>query len=213
MPRVRRFNDYADGTLFPFKYALSIKSMVGAGILIGAYLPKKYAVTAATLMLSGTVMMSVATRLGLYDDPVTKQVVRGRKMADIQGDFVVFHIGARPNRAIDGFFKWTGDAMDAMLKELEEHPELGCLGGERFFGTIGPMTVQYWKSIEHLNAYARNKNNQHASPWAKLMKKGRESPDYGFWHETFIVKAGQYESVFVNCPPMMLGNCHGADLV
>ena len=103
--------------------------------------------------------------------------------------------------------------MDAMLAELEANPELGCLGGERFFGTIGPMTVQYWKSMEHLTAYARSMNNQHASPWAKLMKKGRESLDYGFWHEAFIVKAGQHESIYINCPPLMLGNCRGVDLV
>ena len=75
------------------------------------------------------------------------------------------------------------------------------------------MTVQYWKSLEHLTAYARNMNGQHASPWAKLMKMGRECPDYGFWHEAFIVRGGEYETIFVNCPPMMLGNCHETKLV
>lgn len=213
MVRHRNYDEYHDETLFPFKYALPIRTMVGAGLLLGAYLPKKYSVAIGVAMIGGTVATAIASRLGLYTDSLTKSVVRGRKMAKIDGDFVVFHIGARPNRHIDGFMKWMGDAMGEMLKELEHCPELGCLGGESFVGPTGTLLVQYWRSLEELNAYARNSTNKHSSPWAKLMKKGRESPDYGFWHESFLVKDGNYESIYVNCPPLMLGNCHAADLV
>lgn len=182
-------------------------------MLAAAYLPRNYAVAIGTVLIGGTVVTAILTRLGLYTAPLARKVERGRKMARIKGDFVVFHIGACPNRAIDGFLKWMGDAMEEMLEELEEHPELGCLGGETFVGTTGALVIQYWRSIDQLNAYARNKNNKHASAWTKLMKKGRETADYGFWHETFEVKSGQYESIYVNCPPMLLGNCRETELV
>ena len=214
MARHRSYDDYQDKTLFPFKHVLPIKSMLGAGIIVGAYLPRRYSVALGSVLLSGTVVTAILSRLRLYTDPLTKRVERGRKMAKIDGDFVIFHIGFRPNRHIDGFGKWVGDAMKEMLQELEENPELGCLGGEIMVGAAtGPLLVQYWRSLDQLNAYARNADNKHAGPWAKLMKKGRETADYGFWHEAFEVKSGCYESIFVNCPPMMLGNCREAELV
>ena len=45
------------------------------------------------------------------------------------------------------------------------------------------------------------------------MKAGRESTKYTFWHESFEVKNGNYEAIFVNSPPMFLGNCHGSKIV
>ncbi|KAL3893513.1 MAG: hypothetical protein SGARI_008130 [Bacillariaceae sp.] len=164
-------------------------------------------------MLGLPFVKGVATLAGMRKDPMTQQVVRGRKMAKIEGDFVVFHIGFRPNNKIDKFSKWMGDAFESMVEELENDPKLGFLGGEFYAGTTGTFMVQYWKSTDQLNAYARDSTNRHASPWAKLMKMGRESADYGFWHETFEVQAGQYESIFVNCPPMLLGNCHETELI
>ncbi len=36
------------------------------------------------------------TRLGRYQDPIDRLVQRGRKTVLIEGDFAIFHIGARP---------------------------------------------------------------------------------------------------------------------
>jgi hypothetical protein len=73
------------------------------------------------------------------------------------------------------------------------------LGTESYFGAdgTGGMIVQYWRSIEQLNAYARSQTNTHYSPWKKLFMMGKESTDVSFWHETFQVKAGQYECIYV----------------
>lgn len=137
----------------------------------------------------------------------------GRKHAAIDGDFIVFLIGTRPNKHIDGFLKWQWDAMAAMQNELEENPELGCLGIENYAGHTGVLSVQYWRSEEHLTNWSRSKMRTHVGPWAKLAKMGRESSDYAFYHETFKVRAGEYETIYVNCPPMLLGNCRGTKLV
>lgn len=48
-------------------------------------------------------------------------------------------------------------AMPKMIKELQAHPESGFLG----YTGLGKIIVQYWRSFEHLEAYARSHDNQH----------------------------------------------------
>ena len=43
-----------------------------------------------------------------------------------------------------------------MLAELQRQPELGMLGGEMWGGRT-TILVQYWRSTEHLFAYAKNR--------------------------------------------------------
>ena len=82
-----------------------------------------------------------------------------RKMsAEIDGDFVVFLIGMRINK-IWKVHKWwpVFQAMRPMLKELAVRPESGFLG--HTFGW--PVIVQYWRSFDHLEAYARSHDQLH----------------------------------------------------
>jgi hypothetical protein len=220
MERPRNTRDDDDTLLF--KSMLPMKTMVGVGLLLGA-IPGMKAGSASSWIpfCAGAAMVFVGTLSNVFktlitgksSDPMAQEVRRGRKTAIIEGDFVVFLIGARPNKFVDGFFKWMGDAMEEMLIEQEENPEIGCLGSESFVGPTGTMLVQYWKSMDQLQKYARRSSNKHSSPWATMMAKGRESADYGFWHEAFEVKAGKYDAIYVNCPPLLLGNCRNVQLV
>ena len=36
-----------------------------------------------------------------------------------------------------------------------------------------------------------------------------ESPNLGIWHETYILKPGQYEAIYTNCPAFGLGAAGG----
>lgn len=93
-----------------------------------------------------------------------------RMAAQIEGDFVVFLIGMR----IKKFWKITKwwpafMAMPRMLKELERRPsaETGFLGYTTLgFGNI----VQYWRSFEHLEAYANSREGEHFPAWAAFNK-------------------------------------------
>ncbi len=121
-----------------------------------------------------------------------------KMMAEIDGDFVVFLIGMRVNRPWK-VHKWApvALAMLRMLKELGRTPDAGLLGYEQFFGVI----VQYWRSFEHLERYARNRDAQHWPAWVAFNKKvGHASGDVGIWHETYKVAAGQYECVYGAMP-------------
>lgn len=75
------------------------------------------------------------------------------------------------------------------------------------------MVVQYWRSMDHLQRYARSPHRAHSAAWKKLFVKGTETAEYGFLHEAFEVKAGSYECIYVNMPPVLLANTIGALLV
>jgi hypothetical protein len=119
---------------------------------------------------------------------------------EFEGDFVVFLIGMRINR-LWKIHKWlpVAVAMPKMLKELTLKPESGLLGFQ-MYGGIPPVIVQYWKSFEHLEAYAKDRNGEHYPAWKAFNTKIRSNGDVGIWHETYKVSAGQYECVYNNMP-------------
>jgi len=130
-------------------------------------------------------------------------VIGSRMSAEIDGEFVVFLIGMRVNKPWK-FHKWIPviRAMPRMLKELEAHPESGFLGHTG----LGRVIVQYWRSFEHLEAYARAKDKQHWPAWVDFNRRlGNSRGDVGIWHETYIVQPGRYETVYSGMPPFGLG--------
>ena len=87
--------------------------------------------------------------------------------------------------------------MKHMLDHLVAHPEKGLLAYE-----IGlPTIVQYWRSFEHLERYARARDKTHWPAWVEFNKRMRDCRgDVGIWHETFRVAAGQYEAIYSGMP-------------
>ncbi len=131
------------------------------------------------------------------------RVIPERMTAQLDGDFVVFLIGARINK-IWKVHKWLPVflAMPRMLKELAAHPESGCLG----YITTPGVIVQYWRSFEALEAYARSKDKEHWPAWMAFNQRiGRSRGDVGIWHETYRVRAGEYENVYSGMPAHGLG--------
>jgi hypothetical protein len=132
-------------------------------------------------------------------------VRKDRLAGRIDGEFVVFLIGMRINRWWK-FWQWlrVGFAMPRMLKELEEHRELGLLGYETWPGrTI--IVLQYWRSMDALMTYAKNRDAKHLPAWRAFNKLVGTSGDVGIWHETYRVRPGDYENIYVNMPPFGLG--------
>jgi len=131
------------------------------------------------------------------------KIIPKRMAAEIDGDFVVFIIGMRINN-LWKVNKWlpVALAMPRMLKELARHPESGFLGSI----SGGFLTVQYWRSFEHLEAYARSHDREHWPAWVAFNKRTSNSRgDVGIWHETYMVRAGEYEAVYSGMPPYGLG--------
>lgn len=134
-------------------------------------------------------------------------VMKGRWTARPEGDFVVFIIGMRINRWWM-IHRWLPliRAMAGMIGELSLRPELGFLGGKTWFGrTI--VLIQYWRSFEDLESYAKARDLSHVPAWAAFNRLIGGDGTVGIYHETYRIKPGQCENVFINMPPTLLGDC------
>jgi hypothetical protein len=132
-------------------------------------------------------------------------IIPARMTARIEGDFVVFLIGMRINKPWK-LARWlpVAKAMPRMLAEVQRGaPANGFLGVTR----LGLFAlVQYWRSFEALEAYARDRDGLHQPAWAAFDRAARDARgDVGIWHETYLVRDGQYESIYSGMPPTGLG--------
>lgn len=132
-------------------------------------------------------------------------VQNDRVTATLEGDYVVFLIGMRFN-ALWKVHKWwpVVQAMPRMVRELQHKPELGFLHAESWVGRTTLM-VQYWRSMEQLLAYAKARDSAHLPAWRAFNQAVGTDGSVGVWHETYAIKPGQYENVYVNMPPFGLG--------
>jgi hypothetical protein len=138
------------------------------------------------------------------------EIRQGRWSAKIEGDFVVFIIGTRLDlRHPVRWFRDVGGirGMPHMLNDLAKDPESGMLG----VMNLGLVNIQYWRSFEHLERWSNNPDRPHVPALRKYWKRVGRNPRSGIWHETFLVRGGEYEAVYGNMPPHGLGKA--ADLV
>jgi len=135
-----------------------------------------------------------------------------RLTADIDGEFVVFLVGMRINKPLK-IHKWwpVAMALPRMVSELSRNPELGFLHSETWFGRTTIM-LQYWRSMDQLLSYAKDRNSAHLPAWKAFNQAIATSGDVGVWHETYSVRPGSYENIYVNMPPFGLGKVGNVQL-
>jgi hypothetical protein len=129
------------------------------------------------------------------------KVVPGYTTAEVEGDFVVFLIGMRINK-VWKLHKWipVALAMGPMLRELIRRKELGLMSFTSWIGPRGPILVQYWRSVEQLESFARDARLPHHPAWKRWNKAVGDSGDVGVWHETYVVREGTFEALYGNMP-------------
>jgi len=135
-----------------------------------------------------------------------REILPGRVTADIEAPFTVFIIGFRINHLLK-FSKWipVGRAMRPMMKELVADGDKGLMHAEIFFYRRGIGLLQYWKSFDHLETYAREKSGLHMSAWARFNRLVGDDGSVGIWHETYTVQPGNFEAIYGNMPRFGLG--------
>jgi hypothetical protein len=92
-----------------------------------------------------------------------------------------------------------------MMQALYTYPEKGFLHAEFFWNLSGPVLIQYWRSFEDLENFARNPSDPHLEPWKKFNQAVGSNGTVGIWHETYLVNPNQFESVYGNMPKFGLG--------
>ncbi len=130
------------------------------------------------------------------------KVQRGRVSANVTDDVVLFMIGMRINQ-LWRVTKWfpVFVAMPKMVMELRKNPSLGLLSPPKTYvsGRV-IMLVQYWKSFELLEQYARSNDQAHLPAWRKFNRAVRDNGSVGIFHETYRVRAGSVETIYGNMP-------------
>ncbi|KAI9345336.1 hypothetical protein BDR26DRAFT_856778 [Obelidium mucronatum] len=205
-------NNSAEGTSFFLLHTPIVQICSGLSLIAASLFPRKVGLLLGIAIIAYPVGKLILQSTKVIPHKRQDDVRKGRHTAKIDGDFVVFLIGARYNSpTLSNDFKEMGEAMSEMVKELEaSDPEKsGFLGVENYWGdpATGSTTlqVQFWRSAEHLHDWSVSKMSAHYSPWKKTMTITRKNPDLGIWHETFIVRNGEYEAIYVNMPPIGLG--------
>lgn len=129
------------------------------------------------------------------------KIFPGRYAGQMEGPFVVFLIGLRVNY----FWKvWTWlpviQASARLTKVLGQNPAAGYLHGEVFFNRRGPLLVQYWRSLEDLEHFARSPEEPHLKVWQDFNRRVGVGGKVGLWHETYRVEADRSQSIYNNMP-------------
>ncbi|MFD7153233.1 DUF4188 domain-containing protein [Kribbella sp. NPDC059898] len=137
-------------------------------------------------------------------------VVEGRQTAAYDGELVVFLIGMRIN-SLRRVKEWwpVAKAMGPMLRELSKDKDSGLLGVRTFPTWRGVTLIQYWESVEKLQAFANDDNRKHRPAWVAFFRNSYKSGATGIWHETYVVPAGNTETVYGNMPVIGLGRVQG----
>ena len=129
------------------------------------------------------------------------KIFPGRYAAEMEGSFVVFVIGMRINRLL-AVRKWVpvARAMGPMIQELMANKDLGFLHAEVSVAWREVRMIQYWRSFEHLHAYAAARDAKHLPAWSAFNRSVGADGTVGIWHETYEVAAGRYECIYANMP-------------
>lgn len=137
------------------------------------------------------------------------QINKDRLLPAFRDDFVLFIFGIRINKYWMPH-KWIPvlSAFNKMLKELSEQPQHGLLAADLWRGNPR-VSIQYWRSYDELTDYARNKAAKHFPAWFQFNNDISPSGAVGLWHETYVIKQGNYEAVYKNVPQLGLGSAGG----
>jgi hypothetical protein len=130
------------------------------------------------------------------------------------GSLALFLVGVRIHKPWRvGVVGPTMAAMPRMLRELEDNAaaaergeadHLGFLGARTMVDGLGATTVQWWRSVEDVYAYAAAPSLEHRPAWRRFSEYARKDPGaVTIWHETYAVPAGAHESVYAG--PLAFG--------
>ena len=130
---------------------------------------------------------------------MSSTALAGRMTADAPPGTVAFLIGMRINRPWK-IRQWlpVATAMPRMLRELVAHPDLGLLAHRSYVSGLTLLTVQYWRSADDLDRYARSLDHAHLPAWREFNRRVRDNGDVGIFHETYVVD--RHETVYANMP-------------
>ncbi|KAK7409720.1 hypothetical protein QQX98_008101 [Neonectria punicea] len=213
-----------------FKDSFKFNTIVLIGALLQlalcAILPLRWAVVPAiSLLLNSSITTFFQARSPLSNEYKT-HVVPGRVTAQVpsiptatsscfgsqpaNASIVVFNIGSQFNHPLGVLapgVKEMGERFDAMLRDMNNRREdLGLLGASHWIGdertsnNTNGLTCHF-RDLEGLHRFAHEPLHRETWDWFNSKKY----PHIGVFHETYCVPAKSYETVYLNCRPILMG--------
>ncbi|POR36032.1 Uncharacterized protein TPAR_03785, partial [Tolypocladium paradoxum] len=202
--------------------------------LVCMLLPDAFSIVPSAVLLLGYAVTTLIHHLTPSSpaNPYTQHVVPGRATAQLPGPsgsfgadpgaqgLVVFNLGVQWNHPLGILCPGGIDtarrflAMNADLMRRRE--ELGLVSINDWKGasldTASSLVITYYfRDVESIHRFAHEELHRAAWDWYN----GHRFPHIGIFHETFIVPARSYESIYANCIPVGLGRgavrCDGVE--
>ncbi|OHW95877.1 hypothetical protein CSPAE12_05453 [Colletotrichum incanum] len=125
---------------------------------------------------------------------------------------VVFHLGVRFNHTLGLISPGASavikhfDAMNADLRRRAD--EYGLYHFSTWKGSESNrnntlLMIYYFRSVDSLNRFAHDTLHWNTWKWFNTIKEDHKH--IGIFHETFVTGAQQYETIYENMPPVLLG--------
>lgn len=191
-------------------------------IILSAILPARWAAVPAAVLLFNSVIKTIIQLRSPHGNDFMTGVIPGRTTAQLPsetGSFgpdpasqsvVVFHLGIQWNHPLGFLAPGARDLSKnyaAMMKDLlSRQEELGLLsvsdwrGKERGCNNTYLLTF-YFKDVASIHRFAHEE--LHRAAWDNFV--ATKPAHIGVFHETFEVPARAYESMYVNCSPLLMG--------
>ncbi|KAL8767742.1 MAG: hypothetical protein Q9209_005828 [Squamulea sp. 1 TL-2023] len=215
----------ADLAIIRNNFSLSTWLLLGAFLqsLVFAIVPPRVAAlpTIFILVLVGAKNLLISG--GYLKNPYLGETYKGKWTAPLredekEGDKVaVFFLGASSNHPLGIFTPGFGEItpyLQSMWVDAEADPiKSGLIGKSTALMSVptsaassGPaiFTMSYWKSIEHLHAFAQGPSHRKGWDWWSS-KARKEFPHIGIMHETFEAPKGRWENIYEGFVPVGMG--------
>lgn len=130
---------------------------------------------------------------------------------------VVFHLGARVNHPLGLLApgaRELGEHFQAMVSSLNaRRDEYGMLhisnwrGQDRNTNNV-IMIIAYFRSVDDLNRFAHDEVHRKGWDWYHHFVRDTGHRHLGLFHETFVSRKGDYETIYVDTAPTLLGEAN-----
>jgi hypothetical protein len=128
---------------------------------------------------------------------------------------VVFHLGIRfshPLGMLSPGAKEIGTFARKMYADLQnDSKKYGCIGNSQWRtgareSKNTSLMVFYFRDVEGLHAFAHSKVHRDGWDWYNAWVKRTGYRHIGIFHETFLAAPGQWETIYADMPPTLLGS-------
>lgn len=220
-----------NGTLlFLVKNNISLSSWLLIGgflqVLLTLFVPSLYILIPTLLILLSRFGYTLLVSFDILPNTALKDSILYRvagQVPNLDGEFsntggsekvVCFHLGAKYNHPLGAFAPNVAEIAGRFTKmNIQLDNEMGSngyLGGSIFWspdpksGAMELSFISYWRSIEAIHDFAYGPIHKSGWDWWNNLTES-ESKHIGINHEIFASEPGQWEAIYVNHQPTLLG--------